>query len=271
MMTLSDDDFKKLVNFVHNNYGINLANKRVLIEGRLTNVLRERGIATFHDYLDLLFNDKSGNEVNQLLNKLTTNHTFFLREQEHFNFLKEVVLPYYEANCKSRDIRIWSAGCSSGQEAYTIAMVIDEYFGNNKHLWDTTILASDISMDILNKGKAATYPADAFKDIPESWQKKYFKKNPDGTVTVCDKIRKEVVFKPFNLMDPFPFRQPFDIIFCRNVMIYFDGPTKDKLVNKFYDFTSPNGFFFIGHSETINKAATKYTYLRPAMYRKEGK
>lgn len=271
MMTLTEEDFKTLVNFVHNNYGINLANKKVLIEGRLTNVLRDRGFASFHDYLQTLFNDKSGNEINLLLNKLTTNHTYFMREEEHFSYLKEVVLPYFEATCKSKDLRVWSAGCSSGQEAYTIAMTIDEYFGNNKHLWDTTILATDISMDILGKAQQATYPADALDNVPEAWRKKYFKQNQNGTVTVCDKIRNEVVFKPFNLMAPFTFRKSFDIIFCRNVMIYFDAPTKDELVNKFYDFTNPNGYLFIGHSETVNKSNTKYTYIRPAIYRKESK
>ena len=107
--------------------------------------------------------------------------------------------------------------------------------------------------------------------MPESWAKKYFKKNGDGTVTVVDKIRKEVIFKPFNLMDKFPFRKPFDLIFCRNVMIYFDAPTKVALVNRFYDVTRDGGYFFIGHSETIAKSETQFTYLKPAMYRRGGK
>lgn len=270
MYNLTDDDFKTLVTYVQKNFGINLAQKRILIEGRLTNVLKERGIASFSDYLKIVFEDKSGKEINELLNKLTTNHTFFLREEEHFKYLREVVLPYMEKTCKNNEIRIWSAGCSSGQEAYTIAMVIDEYFGTNKAKWNTTILATDISFDILGKGQAATYPDTALDDIPEAWRKKYFKVNGDGTVTVCDKIRKEVEFRPFNLMDNFPFKKPFDIIFCRNVMIYFDAPTKVALVNRFYNATRDGGYFFIGHSETINKNETKYNYLKPAMYRRGG-
>lgn len=270
MYNLTDEDFKTLVTYVQKNFGINLSQKRILIEGRLTNMLKERGIASFHDYLNIVFNDKTGKEINEMLNRLTTNHTFFLREQEHFDFLKSTVLPYMEKTCKNNEIRIWSAGCSSGQEAYTIAMIIDEYFGANKGKWDTTILATDISHDILAKGQAATYPEAALDDVPDSWRKKYFKNNGDGTVTVADKIKKEVIFKPFNLMDNFPFHKPFDIIFCRNVMIYFDAPTKVALVNKFYNVTRDGGYFFIGHSETINKNETQFNYLKPAMYRRGG-
>lgn len=269
MLNLTDEDFKTLVTFVHTNYGIDLSKKRTLIEGRLTNVIKDRNIASFHDYLDIVFKDKSGKEMTELLNRLTTNHTFFLREIEHFDYLRDVVLPYMEKTCKNHEIRIWSAASSSGQEAYTIAMVVAEYFGSKKSQWDTRILATDIALDMLAKGQQATYPEEALNDVPEDWQKKYFKKNGDGTVTLSEAIRNDVIFKPFNLMDPFPFKKPFDIIFCRNVMIYFDTPTKVNLVNKFYNVTRPGGYFFIGHSETISKSETKYTYLKPAMYRKE--
>ena len=270
MYNLTDADFKTLVKYVHDNYGINLAQKRVLIEGRLTNMLKERGITSFHDYLDIVFNDKSGKEMTELLNHLTTNHTFFLREEEHFTYLKDVVLPYMEKTCKNGEIRIWSAASSSGQEAYTIAMVIDEYFGPKKGNWDTTILATDISLDMLAKGQAATYPEAALDDIPAHWRKNYFVNNGNGTVTLVDKIKNQVIFRPFNLMDPFPFKKKFDIIFCRNVMIYFDNETKINLVKKFYNVTRDGGYFFIGHSETINKSETEFTYLKPAMYRKGG-
>ena len=270
LITLTDQEFNSLVSFVKTKYGINLEKKRVLIEGRLSNMLRERGLTTFRQYMDILFKDTSGAEVTTLLNRITTNHSFFMREKEHFDFLQKTVLPYLERTHPGHDLRIWSAGCSAGQEPYTMAMAIDEYFGPNKSKWDTTILATDISMNVLEKAQRAIYEADNIKDIPEKWRSKYFKRLANGSYQVCDKIRKEVVFRPLNLMEPFSFRKPFDLIFCRNVMIYFDGPTKEKLIDKYYNVTSKGGYLFIGHSEVINRDTTKYIYLQPAIYQKGG-
>lgn len=270
MINITDQEFRTLVSFIKQKYGINLEKKRVLIEGRLSNMLRERGLSTFKQYMDVLFKDSSGSEVTNLLNKITTNHSYFMREMEHFEFLTSQALPFLTRNRNNHDLRIWSAGCSAGQEAYTMAMAIDEFFGPQKSTWDSTILATDISMNVLEKAKKAIYPEDSIKDIPAKWKTKYFKALGDGTFQVCDKIRKEVVFRPFNLMDPFSYKKPFDIIFCRNVMIYFDGPTKEALINKFYQATAPGGFLFIGHSEVINRGTTKYSYIKPAIYQKRG-
>lgn len=271
MISLTDDEFDKLTNFVKTNYGINLTKKRVLIEGRMSNTLKERGFTSFSQYIQVLFADKSGAEVTLLLNKLTTNHSFFLREVEHFNYLKNTVLPYFENSKKDNVLRIWSAGCSAGQEPYTMAMVIDEYFGSKKNLWDTTILATDISYKVLEKAKSGIYTKEEIKDIPQRWIDNYFVKLADGNFKVCDKILKEVVFRPFNLMDNFNFKKPFDLIFCRNVMIYFDAQTKETLINKFYNFTEENGYLFIGHSEVINRNTTPYNYIKPAVYRRGGR
>lgn len=270
MISLTDKEFQSLVSFVHTKYGINLEKKRILIEGRLSNMLTERGYTHFEEYMEVLFKDKTGTEVTTLLNKLTTNHTFFLREIEHFDFMTQQVLPLFEQSCKNHDIRIWSAGCSSGQEPYTMAMAISEYFGSRKSGWDTTILATDISAQALEKAQKATYTKDELKDVPPNWLAKYFKDNKNGTYTVCDAIRKEITFRPLNLMEPLKFAKPFDLIFCRNVMIYFDAPTKDKLIDKFYDVTAMGGFLFIGHSEVINRETAKYAYIRPAIYQKRG-
>lgn len=268
MITISDSEFVSLFSFIKKKYGINLEKKRTLIEGRLSNMLTERGITNFGQYMDVLLKDSSGTEVTTLLNKITTNHTFFMREMEHFDFLISHVLPYFEKNYKHKDLRIWSAGCSSGQEAYTMAMAIDEYFGTQKSLWDTTILATDISMNAMEKGKKAIYTLDTIKEVPEKWLKKYFIDHKDGTYEICDRIKKEVVFKPLNLMEPFRHKKPFDLIFCRNVMIYFDNATKETLIEKFYQDTVPGGFLFIGHSEVINREKSAYTYLKPAIYQR---
>lgn len=268
IIKLTDQEFKDLVGFVYKNYGIDLSKKRQLIEGRLSHTLRAKGFSSFSDYIKILFNDKSGEELQGFLNKITTNHSYFGRENEHFDFLLKVALPQLEKTRRG-DLRIWSAACSAGQEAYNIAMAIDQYFGPRKSQWDTTILATDISTNVLSKARQGIYSADVIKGLPDAWKSKYFNRLPDGNFQVCDKIRKEVVFKISNLMDPFVYKKPFDIIFCRNVMIYFDAQTTNRTVEKFYDATSDGGYLFIGHSESVDKANTRYTYLMPAIYQKQ--
>ncbi|RPF48731.1 chemotaxis protein methyltransferase CheR [Hydrogenoanaerobacterium saccharovorans] len=268
MIAMTDKEFDTLTKFVKQNYGIDLTKKRILIEGRLSNTITAKGLSSFEEYLNLIFNDKSGQEMKVLLNKLTTNHTFFLRESDHFQFLKEYVLPYLVKHRKNKDLRIWSAGCSAGQEPYTMAMVIADFFGNQSSSWDTTILATDLSTHVLEQAKTGIYSAESIKDVPPEWMQKYFIDKKDGTFEICDRIKKEVVFRHANLMEPFNYKKPFDIIFCRNVMIYYDAPTKITLVNKFYDCTANGGFLFIGHSETINRENTKYRYIKPAVYQK---
>ena len=268
MIELSDQELVELSRFVEEKYGIVLIKKKMLIQGRLSHMLRERGITSFRDYMNILYKDTTNTEITSFLNKITTNHSYFMRESEHFDFLTKQVLPYLEANRPSKVLRIWSAGCSAGQEAYTVAMAIDEYFGTRKAGWDTSILATDISMNVLSRAKAAVYPAADIKDSSPQWRSKYFVQKGADQFQVCDKIRKEVIFRPFNLMDPIPFKNPFDLILCRNVMIYFDMETKEKLVERFYNHTVSGGYLFIGHSEGINRSATRFQYIKPAIYRK---
>lgn len=267
MLKLTDEDFIRLVTFVKKNYGINLEKKRILIEGRLTNMITDKGFSNYHDYLDFAFKDSSGKEMNVLINKLTTNHTFFMREPEHFEFLKNVILPYVENTVRDHDIRIWCAASSTGQEPYTMAMIIDEYFGVKKPQWDCKILATDISTDVLAKAKEGIYTGEMIKDIPAVWLTKYFKKLDNDKYQVIDRIRNEVIYKQFNLMDRIQYKKPFDLISCRNVMIYFDLPTKTNLIERLYDATKPGGYFFIGHAENVHKN-TRFTYIKPAIYRR---
>jgi len=267
IVNITDAEFEKIVNFVYRTYGIDLRKKRQLIEGRLSQTLKTKGLTSFEQYFNMLLNDKSGTEMNLFLNKITTNHSYFGRENEHFDFLQNVALPDLEKR-RQRELRIWSAGCSAGQEAYNIAMTIDQYFGPRKSQWDTRILATDISTEVLEKAKRGVYSADNLTDLPPIWRSKYFKMQPDGSYQISEAMRKEVIFKVFNLMDPIVYKKPFDIIFCRNVMIYFDAETTNKLVKRFYDATSEGGYLFIGHSESIDKEYTGYTYVRPSTYQK---
>ena len=256
---------------MYDNFGINLSAKKVLVQGRLGNMLRERGFTNYNDYIDTVLKDTTGAEVTTILNKLTTNHTFFMREPEHYTFLKDTILPYMVETCsKDHILRIWSAACSSGEECYTTAMLMDQYFGAEKAKWDTRILATDISQSVIAKAKAGIYGEDGMKGLSNDWKTRYFNNLGNGKYEICQGIKDEVIFKTFNLMDPMPDKykmKPFDLIFCRNVMIYFDQPTKQALVNRFYDVVKPGGYFFIGHAESVNRADTQFDYIQPAIYR----
>lgn len=270
MIPIKDKEFIQLVTFIKENFGINLFQKKALIEGRLSNVIAEKGFNNFSDFLNFAFADKTGKEITQLINKLTTNHTYFLREPQHFEYLMKHILPYLESNLKEKDIRIWSAGCSSGEEAYTIAMLIQDYFKENKILWDSRVLATDISQKVLETANSGIYPSSEIENLPSMWKLNYFTKiDNNDNYKIKEEIKKEIIFRIFNLMEKsFPFKKKFHVIFCRNVMIYFDQQTKAELFKKFYEFTEPGGYLFIGHSESLGKENPGYNYILPAIYRK---
>ncbi|TYQ15785.1 UNVERIFIED_CONTAM: chemotaxis protein methyltransferase CheR [Acetivibrio alkalicellulosi] len=272
MITITEIEFEKLSKYVKSNYGINLSEKKkTLVVGRLQNILVQNNFDSFSEYYDYVVKDTTGEAVVNLLNKITTNHTFFMREADHFEFFKEKVLPFWtEQAKKSKDLRIWSAGCSSGEEPYTLAMIISDYLGDKMPSWDARILATDISMKSLKIAKEGIYKYEHIKDIPDFWKKKYFKMCQDTEYMVSERIRNNVIFRIFNLMnEEFPFKKKFHVIYCRNVMIYFDNETKNKLIKKFYDYTETGGYLFIGHSESINREESGYKYIMPAVYRKE--
>ncbi len=269
MVQLTDAEFNKLVSYVLGNYGIDLSKKKVLIEGRLNSVLMKYGFTSFTQYIDLVMNDKSGAELQQMLNRLTTNLTYFLREKDHFDFLTKVALPEFDKASRGGPLRVWSAGCSSGEEPYTLAMTLLDYYKgqNNKFV----ILASDISQNVLGQGTRAVYAEEALKDVPQEWKTKYFDRMGDGDFKVKDNVRKLVSFKTFNLMDPFNFKAPFEIIFCRNVMIYFEKQRKEELIKKFYRWIAPRGYFFTSHSENIGSNEVGFCTVRPSVFKKEVK
>lgn len=267
MIRLTDSEFEKIVSYVKSNYGINLIQKRQLIEARMYSALTEKGMNNFTDYFALIKQNNSG-EVTNLINRLTTNHTYFMREQAHFDFLKKAILPMQEKTNRQKNLRIWSAGCSSGEEAFTTIMVIRDYFGMREREWDYRILATDISERAMQGAKTGMYTADSLKNIPADWKKKYFRAEAGEMFSLRPEVKDQVIFKKLNLMAPFVFRAPFDLIFCRNVMIYFEQPTRDKLIQKFYDVLKPGGYLFIGHSETIQRESSPFRYIEPSVYQK---
>ena len=266
-LTISDTDFQRLVQFMQKNYGMDLSKKRQLISSRLSNSLKERGYADFRSFLDHLFRTKDSDDLELVLDKLTTNYTFFLREKDHFTYLQEHILPeLVQKHQRDKILSIWSAGCSSGEEPYTLSIYLKEFFGAHASQWDTRVLATDISHQALAKAQAGVYQVPA--DMPEAWLRRYFTRDPStGLYTVSQDIRKNVIFRPFNLMDPIRFRLKFDVIFCRNVMIYFNQATRDALVQRFYDAMYPGGYFFISHSESLNQNPL-FQAVAPAVYRK---
>jgi chemotaxis protein methyltransferase CheR len=273
MLTITEKEYKKLTEYIKSNYGINLKEeKKSLVIGRLHNVLLQNNIKSFSEYYDYVVGDKTGDALVTLINKITTNHTFFMREADHFHYFRDIVLPYLKSTVKNKDLRIWSAGCSSGEEPYTLAMIIDEFFDKDKVWWDSKILATDISTKALNSASAGIYGTLETESLPHHWKQNYFQKYDNEKSIVTEKIRNEVIFRKFNLMEEvYPFKKQFHVIFCRNVMIYFDNKTKANLINRFYQLTEPGGYLFIGHSESINRNETDYRYVMPAVYRKDNR
>lgn len=270
MITITKNEFKKLAEYIEKNYGIHLKEeKRTLVTSRLQHELLNSDCKNFMEYYEYIKADKTGRAQTALINKITTNHTFFMREANHFNYFRDKVLPYLFSTVENKDLRIWSAGCSSGQEPYTLAMILNDYLKKDKSLWDTKILATDISSKVLNEAINGVYSKEEIETLPTIWKMNYFHKLDKENYRINDEIRKEVIFRKFNLMEPvYPFRRKFHTIFCRNVMIYFDNKTKIDLINKFYDIMEYGGYLFIGHTESIPRDKTGFTYIMPAVYRK---
>lgn len=264
--TISDSDFHRLVNFVRGTYGIDLHQKRQLITSRLGTTVKKKGFSDFKGYVDYLLNRSNGDDINELLSKLTTNYTYFMRETEAFDFFRSTILPdLIQKHQRDRTLAIWSAGCASGEEPYNISMYIMDYLGSQASSWDTRLLATDLSMAALSKAQTALYELP--DSIPERWRKEYFVPKGNGQFTVAPRIKNNVIFRQFNLMEPIRFKRKFDVIFCRNVMIYFDQPTKKALVERFYDATEPGGYLLISLSENL-PPDTPYKRVATSIFQK---
>ncbi len=273
LMTISDSEFTRLRDLIYQRFGINLTEqKRSLLVGRLQKLMRQLNLPTFSAYFEYLNNDKTEAGLSKLVDLISTNHTYFNREKDHFDYFSETALPTVIDRLKKqnrKDLRIWCAGCSSGEEPYTLLMLMMEYLGSEYSSWDAGILATDISDRALTVARRGVYATDRVMQLPEHLRRKYFTAAGQGEMAVVDKVKKEATFRRFNLMNPtFPFKKPFQMIFCRNVMIYFDQPTREALVSRYHQHTEPGGYLFIGHSETLGRTQTLYRYLKPALYQK---
>jgi chemotaxis protein methyltransferase CheR len=251
----SDLDFRSLSQLAYEHAGIVLPeSKRNLVYGRLSRRLRTLELPSFREYREYLA--ANPRELESFINSLSTNHTKFFRESHHFDHLRShVAAPFSHASAKAggRKLRIWSAGCSSGEEPYTIAVVLKkEIHDVARH--DVRVLASDIDTDVLAKAARGVYPASSVDEVPAPYRS-YFEAKEDGEpvdqVFVNHEVQKLIAFRQLNMLGPWPFKGLFDVIFCRNVMIYFDGPTKSKLVERFTQQVKLGGWLYIGHSESL--------------------
>lgn len=268
-MQLTDGEFERIVRYIQGRYGIDLSAKRVLITGRLENYLLREGYQSYHEYLSKVEQNPNGEEAKNLINVLTTNHTYFMREFEHLEYLKNVILPWIRTKeaTRGKDVRIWSAASSTGEEPYTIQMVLQDFFAFDSG-WDTQILATDISTRVLQKAKSGVYLKEQLQPLPDAWKKKYFKAIGPEQYQAVPGLRKKIVFRQFNLMDDITFKGLFHVVFLRNVMIYFDEERKRRLLDRIYKHMANGGYLFIGTTESVDKNAMSFKYVQPSIYRK---
>jgi chemotaxis protein methyltransferase CheR len=269
VIRLREEEFSDIVNYMREEYGINLDKKKVLIECRMTKLLEKRGLNSFGKYLDMLHQDRTGDMAAEMVNCLTTNYTYFYREPDHFRLLQERILPKLMERRQYGGLDIWSAGCSTGEECYTLAMVLEECRRPNKYMGNIRLLATDISGDALDKAQKGQYPAKELEKLPLEWQKKYCAQVDDRTFQVNEELRYRIRFEKRNLLEPRPSTERFDLILCRNVMIYFDRDARMRLVRMLEDALNPGGYLMIGHAELLTAGETVLESVYPAVYRKE--
>lgn len=264
----SREQFEFIRKLVMEHTGISLKpTKFDMVYSRLARRLRSLHIDTFDEYCKLL-QQGDNVELRDFVNAITTNLTSFFREEHHFDFLRDKLLPSIFSSTDNKRIRIWSAGCSTGEEPYTLAMVIKETIPKQRG-WDVKILATDLDTNVIALAKQGIYDNSKVTGISNSRMKRYFIVNKNtNEIQVRPEIKEMITFKQLNLMNQWPIKGPFDFIFCRNVVIYFDKPTQRILFERYADLTKDNGHLFIGHSESLFKVTTRYNLLGQTIYQK---
>jgi chemotaxis protein methyltransferase CheR len=266
----TEADFNRVRTVVHTHAGIHLADsKQNLVYNRLARRLRTLGFDNFQAYLSWVEGEGKDEEFTHLINAITTNLTFFFREIHHFEFLEQDLFPaLIKKNADTRKIRIWSAGCSTGEEPYSLAIVAKECFPEG---WDVRIDASDLDTNVVETGKEGVYSIDALKGVSQERVKRWFFRGSGanaGMVKVKPELKTLIRFQQVNLMNDWPWNESFDIIFCRNVVIYFDKPTQQKLFARYHQSLKTDGHLFIGHSESLYKVSEQFKLLGKTIYQK---
>lgn len=267
-MRISDRDFEHLRDYIRNEFGIDLTKKKVLVECRMSCELEKRGIPSIGAFMEQMEQNKGGELQMALLNRLTTNYTYFMREPKHFEYLEKSILPEIKKE-GSGSFKIWCAGCSSGEECYTLAMLLRNYNDFGGGLPDFEILGTDISEKALEQAKKAVYSNQELAQIPVLWQKKYCRPSEvKNHFEIQGELQKYVRFMRMNLLKPNITFGQYDLILCRNVMIYFDEAARKKLLDNLYRALKPGGYLFVGHTELLPRNHECFKYICPAIYRK---
>ena len=268
---LSDKEFRTISEYIEKNVGIKMPEtKRIMMQSRLMTRLRKLQISTFAQYIEFAF--KNEQELILMIDTLTTNKTEFFRENDHFKYMSEHVLPEFVKKGKNM-VKIWSAGCSSGEEPYTLAIVMKEFIKKNQgKILNFSVTGSDISTKVLDKAYNAVYDLSIVEQLPVNIKKEYFLKNTNANpplAKIKNDLRTFVNFRRLNFMDSdFCMPEIYDIIFCRNVLIYFDKATQEKVISKFMKYLHNDGYLFLGHSETIFSMNLPLQTVAPTVYRK---
>jgi chemotaxis protein methyltransferase CheR len=264
---MTKKDFQRIQKIAYTITGINLGDhKQSMVYGRLARRLRALQLKNFEDYCLLVEQENSG-EIDEFVNSITTNLTSFFRENHHFEYLRNTVLPeLLVKNAQSRRLRIWSAGCSTGEEPYSIAMVLrtcTQLAG-----WDVKVLATDLDSNVIANASRGEYAVNRADTIPDEFRRFFVRSTQGDLVRIKDDVRNLITFKQLNLLNPWPMKGPFDLIFCRNVVIYFDLPTQITLFDRYAEILRNQGYLFIGHSENLHKVSTRFANLGKTMYRR---
>lgn len=269
---LTDGDFKFIVDLIYKHAGIVLSDKkRDLVNSRLGRRIRELQLNSFKDYCDYIKGAQGNDEMTVMTNALTTNLTSFFREAHHFDHLKDVALPEVKnlASQNGRRLRIWSSACSTGEEPYSIAMTLLES-GIDRRNWDARILATDLNTEVLATASSAKYSAEVYEKLPAELQHHVVAPSANSDkFTIKPNVKDFIAFKQLNLLGDWPMRHPFDVIFCRNVLIYFDNKTKSKLIDRFVRMLRPSGWLYLGHSETLSSDNVGLVLTGRTIYRRE--
>lgn len=275
--SLDDDDFQFICKLVYDSSGIVLSErKREMVYRRLMRRTRELGITSFAEYCQLLKSDNH-DEFPQFINAITTNLTSFFREGHHFDYLRKTLFPQLvqqqnnAQNSHSKRLRIWSSACSTGEEPYSIAITLMQAMGARLKEWDARILATDLDSDVLATAQKGLYKHDRTLEMDPDTRNKWFCKQTadhSGHVKVSPQLSDLITFKQLNLLEPWPMKGPFDAIFCRNVLIYFDSKTQRMLIPRYHQLLKPGGILFLGHSENVPKDFTEFECLGRTIFRK---
>jgi chemotaxis protein methyltransferase CheR len=266
-LALRAEEFEQIRQLAHGAFGLDLKpGKEELVNSRLRRLVRAGGFRSFQQYCRHVVADRTGESLARMIDALATNHTSFMREAEHFNFLQAAVIPQLAAR---QAVEVWCAACSTGEEVWSLAMVLNEGLPSRR----ISIAASDISNKALAAAAAAEYPVERCEGVPAAWLSRYFvrENGHPKSCRVAPKIRRQTSFRRINLVEPFSWGRGFPVIFCRNVMIYFDRQTQEQVVGRLTAALEPGGYLFVGHAESLTRISHALEYVKPAVYRKPGK